>query len=667
MARRILSAALTVAAVAAGLAIVDGTPAQAVEWSKAPMVSRAYTDVRSPHEIFVDRPGPTPVGAWRDEQGHYHSSRSYFTYDLSGYRGMLIKGAQFYSEEVTVTDCARPVVVELWLTDDVTGSSSWLKPPAQRKLVHAGNRGAPGPCPTGFGVDLIEIVKRTLDAGRDRITLGLRIDGLKEFDPRLGRRLRANSFLSIAANTRPTVPVELAPCDTSTSNTDIVFRARSEDPDYGDHLNATVAVWPEHDPAQRQEFTGGFEMPEGTIQLTWRDHGFPDGRYTWSIRSTDREDLSEWSAPCTFTIDRVAPAAPSVSSVDYPSDGQTHGGAGVPGRFTFTGPPDAVAYRYGLSGASDEVRAAAPGEPVTVEIAPPGGPKWLDVEAIDAAGNRSAVTRYQFWVRSTEPGVRIGPVRGVGFPVQVTFSPGVEGIVEYGYRVNDGPETRLPAGPDGTATVTVTLPHPGFPVLHVRSWTAAGLAGVRHASVLVVDEPEVSWDGAALELRPRRAATAHYRYTLNNGDPVQVAADSTGAATVPLDLPDGRYEVRVVSVDAGGAVSGATLLQFTIRSAAPGPAVSSDVYGNSPEPAGGVGVPGTFSFTTGAAFFEVESFMLVLNGGPETSVWADFDGSGRAVLAPDRSGTNTLTVRARYYDGTMSRPTTFTFEVADVS
>jgi hypothetical protein len=222
----------------------------------------------------------------------------------------------------------------------------------------------------------------------------------------------------------------------------------------------------------------------------------------------------------------------------------------------------------------------------------------------------------------------------------------------------------VPAGPDGTATATATFPAPGYPVVHVRSFTAAGLAGVRDWPVLVVDAPEVSWDGAALQFRPRRAATAHYRYTLSNGDRGEVDADANGAATVPLDLPGGWYDVSVLSVDADGHLSGSTFFSFVVRTNTPGPTVSSDVYGHSPEPAGGVGVPGTFSFTTGAGLFEVEGFMLVLNGGPETFVWADPDGFGQTELAPDRSGTNTLIVRSRYYDGTISLPTTFTFEVA---
>ena len=257
-------------------------------------------------------------------------------------------------------------------------------------------------------------------------------------------------------------------------------------------------------------------------------------------------------------------------------------------------------------------------------------------------------------------------MRGVGYPVQLTFSsPRLEGTVEYGFSIAGGPETRVPAGPDGTATVTATFPVPGTPSIVVRSFTTSGLAGVFDWFALVVDTPDVSWDGAALHFRPHRAATAHYRYSLNGGDRVQVDADSNGQATVPLNLPDGPYDVNVMSVDADGTLSsGSASFQFRIRNNAPAPTVTSNVYGNSPEPAGGIGVPGTFFLTTGADLFEIESFLLVLNDGPETVVWADFDGSAQTVLTPDRSGTNTLTVRARYYDGGITQPTTFTFEVA---
>lgn len=662
MARRILSAALTVASVAAGLTAITGSPAQAVHASTAPQVMRAYTDVRSPRELFANRPGAMPVGVWRDEQGQIHSSRSYFTYDISGYRGKLLKDAGFYSVETAVTDCTKPVVVELWLTDDLTGSSSWLNPPAQRQLILASNRGAPGLCPWGFEAHLTEIVRQALAAGRDRITLSLRVDGLKEFDPRLGRWFRSDSYLSIDANTRPTTPVQLTPCDTAISSRDLLLQARSEDPDDGDRLQATAAIWPENDPAQRRELTFGHETFEGIIEVDWRDHGLPDGRYTWSIMSSDREDASDWSAPCTFTLDRVAPAAPSVSSSDYPADGQPHGGTGVPGKFTLTGPPDAVAYRYVWLSGRGEVRATAPGEPVTVDIAPFSPFDRVDVTALDAAGNVSAATRYEFRVRDTAPWVEVGPVRGVGYPVQLTLSsPRLEGITEYRVSVLDGPETVVPAGPGGTATTTVTFPVPGSSVFHVRSFTASGLGGIRDEYVSFLDQPEIAWDGAALQFRPHRAATTHYLYSLNGADLIRVDADSTGAATVPLDVPDGWYNVDVISVDADGTLSQMATTQFAVRLHTPGPAISSDIYG--PQPAGGVGTPGTFFFTTGLEL-EIEGFLVVLNDGPETFVWADFDGSGQIALTPDHPGTNTLTVRARYYDGAVSQPATFSFEVA---
>lgn len=661
MARRMLSAALTTVAVLAGLVVAEA-PAQAIHSETAPQVKRAYTDLRDPHGLAVNVPGPVPVGMWRDGQGQYHASRAYFTYDISRFRGAVIRDAGFYTTETSVTDCSKAAVVEVWITDEPTSASSWLNPPTQRQLITSSTRGEPGHCPWGLEAHLTEAVVQTLAAGHDRITLSLRIKGVKELDPRLSRWFRDSSFLSIEFNNIPRVPDELSPCDVAIGPSAISFRAVSGDVDE-DRLTGTIAIWPEADPSQRRELPGVMRDRDGVLTYLWY-HDLADGKYAWSVRAQDEDDASAWSAPCTFTIDTTPPAAPAVSSVDYPSDGQPHGGSGVPGQFTFTGPADAVAYKYGISSLGQTVQASGPGQPVTVEVAPRGGPNTLYVATLDAAGNQSALTQYEFKVNSTEPSVEFGEVRGVGYPVSITITPGVPGVIKYGYRVGDGPETLVDAMPDGTGAGTVVFTHPGYPVVTVRSWTASGLAGVGSTSALVVDNPRTSWDGSALTFQPRRASTVAYRYAISGYEVQTVQADSAGVATVPLSLPDGLYQVDVVSVDADGTVSvGADSFTFSVRSSAGGPTVTSDVYGNSPEPAGGVGVAGQFSFATGL-IAEVEGFVFTLNGGPDQFTWAGFEGDGQVTLSPDRTGTNTLVVRARFFDGTLSAPTTFTFEVA---
>ncbi|WP_123606983.1 hypothetical protein [Micromonospora sp. Llam0] len=65
--------------------------------------------------------------------------------------------------------------------------------------------------------------------------------------------------------------------------------------------------------------------------------------------------------------------APTVTSVDYPDDGVSHGGRDVAGEFTFsTSSPDVVAYVYGWSSPAGTTVTVVLGASVTLTLTPPG-------------------------------------------------------------------------------------------------------------------------------------------------------------------------------------------------------------------------------------------------------------------------------------------------------
>ncbi len=101
---------------------------------------------------------------------------------------------------------------------------------------------------------------------------------------------------------------------------------------------------------------------------------------------------------CEFVVDVTKPDVPAVTSSAYPP-GNTSGGIGIAGQFTFASSPDVVMYRWGFNGATTAVTGANP----TVNWTPQsGGAKSLTVTAIDRAGNES--TRiYQFTVVAPAP------------------------------------------------------------------------------------------------------------------------------------------------------------------------------------------------------------------------------------------------------------------------
>jgi hypothetical protein len=73
---------------------------------------------------------------------------------------------------------------------------------------------------------------------------------------------------------------------------------------------------------------------------------------------------------------------------------------GVPGDFTFSSDSDVVEYRYFVNGDYRTAQASAPGEPVTVSIAPDYvGLNMIQASAVDASGHVSAGKYYSFNVQ----------------------------------------------------------------------------------------------------------------------------------------------------------------------------------------------------------------------------------------------------------------------------
>ncbi|GGZ12010.1 LamG domain-containing protein [Streptomyces nitrosporeus] len=129
---------------------------------------------------------------------------------------------------------------------------------------------------------------------------------------------------------------------------------------------------------------------------------------SWRVRAVNDAGASAWSSdgsghPCEFVYDRTAPAAPVVSSSDYPADDVWREGVGRRGTFRFqASDDDVVAFVYDVS---------AKGAPRTVATGPDGAAdiRWmpeekgvhvLHVQTQDRAGNRSAPVNY--YIRVSE-------------------------------------------------------------------------------------------------------------------------------------------------------------------------------------------------------------------------------------------------------------------------
>ncbi|MEU5949833.1 hypothetical protein ABZ793_30370 [Micromonospora sp. NPDC047465] len=485
--RRLLATGLAALLTTTSALLVTAAPATAGGYQFILPASGSWTDARQPSTAVPETDGTVPVGTWESDDDK-HTSRAYFTYDLSPFQGKRIIRALGVTEETAVNDCSKPRAIELWRTDVPTSAPTWQTSPAVREKI--ADIAPTAPCQGQLEVLLTDAVRQAVEAGQTSVTFMARIAGDHEEKLPYGRWIRELG-ISIEANTPPDVPTDLGvnglPCADALhiGTTTPYLSAKVTDPDAvpsnTEPVTATFAWWPVSDPTRRTERTTGAKAAGSVFRYDVTAGQLVDGTYAFAVRGTDGAGgTSAWSPECRFTVDTQQPAAPTVSSTDYPNDLGWYGGPGIPGQFTFSagGDADTVKFRYGLSGQpATEVPVDAPGGSATVTITPDrDGPTILTVEAVDRAGNRSPATSYVFRVRTTSPTITDGnPTAAYGQPRALTFAPRMEDVVQYTYRLNDGPEQTVAAAADGTATVTITPTKPGYNDVYVRSRTAGGL------------------------------------------------------------------------------------------------------------------------------------------------------------------------------------------------
>ncbi|MFC8615750.1 DNRLRE domain-containing protein [Micromonospora purpureochromogenes] len=697
--RRFLSAGLAALLTTTGALAATGQPAAAGALRWVTPASASYTDVHQPTRAFPVAAGEAlPVGTW-EADGDKHTSRAYFTFDLTPYRGKEIISAELQTGETSVDDCTKPRELELWRTDTPADAPTWADAPAVREKV--GDLGATTTrCPAGYLEMLVTAaVQRAVDEGRGSLTLMARVAGDHEEGKHFGRRIEQPG-ISLNANAAPDVPGKLTVSGLACAEglrigtTTPTFSAEVTDPDRidgfaGDQVTATFAWWPVDHPEQRTEWTSYSRYAPARFTYSVQPGLMVNGgTYAFAVRAADERAASGWSPECRFTVDTKAPPVPTVTSTDYPSgwNWPGHGGVGIPGRFTFTATADDVAgFRYGFWGATTYVAADGPGT-ATVSITPErDGPTRLYVQTVDRTGNRSPDTVYEFIVRNTAPTVTDGNPDGrLGQARTFTFAPNMTDVVEYVWQLNDGPEHTVTADGEGGATASVT-PTTAWNTLHVRSRTGGGLvSGDAALNFYVRTEPLVSsaqWplDGSvgapvgtkgSFVLKPGMDGVTEYVYSFNWGEQRTVPAGEDGSATVSY-TPESAYyhSMQVFSRTADGVESATAELSFEVASRAP--VAESTVY---PRNAlgGGPGVPGTFTFRPHPDSAGITSYVYTFRGEPERTVEAGPDGTATIQWTPSGldemwGGWMELQVRARTADGVTTDPDFYSFQVDPLS
>jgi hypothetical protein len=382
-----------------------------------------------------------------------------------------------------------------------------------------------------------------------------------------------------------------------------------DDADGVGDLKGEFAIWPVGTPTQRTVITrdfaspgvvAGIQVPTGTVT--------DGGTYAWQVRATDGTDASPWTAPCLFTVDLTAPTVePTVTSPNYPEGYDAWLPGGVPATFTFgpNGVADAYAYQYNWDFGSFGVFTCSLGQ-----YAVPTCEDWTKIPGValaDKLGGSATVTLspprdgpVRLFVRTLDRAGNAGPARQYDFLLRST-APAVTPS-----------DPQPPAG----EPITVTL-SPGENVTKVKSYT----------------------------------------YSVNNGDERTIIARGDGTAKITVTPTAGEFlTVEARSHSHNGWVSSAGRWQAYIDTA---PRVTSTDY---PEnvTSGGVGVPGTFTFSPRMA--GIVEYVYSIDG-PEETVPAGADGKARITYAPTQSGWHTVTVAGRTADGQLSDYAYYGFDV----
>ncbi|WP_203980095.1 LamG-like jellyroll fold domain-containing protein [Planotetraspora silvatica] len=372
-------------------------------------------------------------------------ARSFFRMNTSAVNGKHILKATFRITEKWTYSCSASVV-QLWWAGAIGSGTTWYNEPSWNRKVAEANV-AKGNEAYGCGdgsveFDLTGLVHDAAAAKWADMTLGLRAadetnySGWKRFD--------TDASIAIDYNSVPAVPSGLTidgkSCGTGTwvGSLTPTMSAAVSDPDAGQMLSVSMywaasgAAVSETSKVVQSNVASGSRaiapVPAGKLAN--------GGSYYWQAKAGDGTDTSGLSGQCAFNVDTVPPSAqPTVTSTDYPDDGNFHGGQGTPGTFSLdaSGISDVVAYRYGWADPpTTEVAASAMGGGATITATPAArGINSLYVRSVDRAGNLSPMHVYVFyaaggsapegvWKTNEGSGSTLGDASGHGHAATVT-------------------------------------------------------------------------------------------------------------------------------------------------------------------------------------------------------------------------------------------------------
>lgn len=291
----------------------------------------------------------------------------------------------------------------------------------------------------------------------------------------------------------------------------------------------------------------------------------PDGPHLFSVVAVDGAGNVSPPATHLYTLDRVAPAPPQITS-GPPSPGNDS----TPS-WALTLATDATAASCSLDGAP----FVACGPTFTADLSGvTDGPHSLQVRNTDAAGNQSSTATATYVLDRAAPGAPIvtGPPSPSNDPSPVWTIAAEPGSTT---------ECRLDAGPwapcDGGFTTSFGPGSDGVHALSVRATDAAGNQGPEVTTTYTLDTtPPPAPTLATAPAATSNSAMPTWTFTVEPGATASCSLDSGpwGPCASPLTVdltaaPDGYHELAIRATDAQGNVGPITLSGFTLDRLAP--------------------------------------------------------------------------------------------------
>ena len=257
----------------------------------------------------------------------------------------------------------------------------------------------------------------------------------------------SRTTLSVTYNTKPGKPANLSAagvaCGGVVATTSPVLQAQYVDGDTGDTLSGSFK-WQQLPSGTVTTVAGPSKPANNNGSITLNLGSGAEGKtYQFQVTTNDGHDTSPPSDWCSFTVNSLAPTAPTITPTAsggapvYAACDPTaidtcppNGGPGVAGAFTFSEPAGAAGasvttYVYGFTNPPTiSVAATSTGGPSpTLLLTPPHyGLNTLYVSSRNSAGTASPISTWKFLVNAPSAALGRWPldnIRGHGFNDQI--------------------------------------------------------------------------------------------------------------------------------------------------------------------------------------------------------------------------------------------------------